>query len=133
MSVKNSRGLRACLYCANLYPYEKHRRFWECGITKAIISNPNTHSCNKWVLVGTKWCPKNPDSESSKINPDYYQHEGAPETIDVIKAWTAELEGIEAVCTANIIKYISRWKSKNGAEDLRKLVWYAERLIEEVE
>ena len=31
---------------------------------------------------------------------------------------------------ANVIKYISRWKNKNGVEDLNKAKWYIERLIE---
>jgi hypothetical protein len=30
----------------------------------------------------------------------------------------------------NVIKYISRWRNKNGLEDLNKAKWYIERLIE---
>jgi hypothetical protein len=30
----------------------------------------------------------------------------------------------------NIVKYISRWKNKNGLEDLNKAKWYVERLIQ---
>ena len=30
----------------------------------------------------------------------------------------------------NVIKYISRWRNKNGLEDLNKAKWYVERLIE---
>lgn len=62
-------------------------------------------------------------------HPRHYIH-GGIETIDVIKAWTEELTGFEAVLTGNVIKYISRWKSKNGVEDLKKAAWYLERLIE---
>lgn len=29
----------------------------------------------------------------------------------------------------NVIKYVSRWRNKNGIEDLRKAMWYIERLI----
>ena len=32
-------------------------------------------------------------------------------------------------CEGNVIKYISRWKSKNGIEDLKKVIHYAEILI----
>lgn len=32
----------------------------------------------------------------------------------------------------NIIKYVSRYKFKNGLEDLNKAKWYLERLIEEM-
>jgi len=58
---------------------------------------------------------------------------GKVECIDAIEAATTGLEGIEAVCTGNVIKYLWRWKRKNGVEDLRKARWYLERLIEEVE
>jgi hypothetical protein len=30
----------------------------------------------------------------------------------------------------NIVKYISRWRSKNGLEDLKKAKFYIDRLIE---
>jgi hypothetical protein len=33
----------------------------------------------------------------------------------------------------NIIKYVSRWKQKNGLNDLRKAEWYIRRLIESEE
>ena len=54
------------------------------------------------------------------------------ETIDVIEAYTDGLEGIEAVCTANVLKYICRWSKKNGLEDLKKASWYLNRLIEHI-
>ena len=31
----------------------------------------------------------------------------------------------------NIIKYVSRYKTKNGIEDLEKAQWYLKQLIEE--
>ena len=31
---------------------------------------------------------------------------------------------------ANVVKYITRYKAKNGLEDLQKAKWYLERLIE---
>ena len=64
-------------------------------------------------------------------HPSHYT-QGAIECIDAIKEATKELLGIEAVCTANIIKYVWRWKFKNGVEDLRKARWYLDRLIDEV-
>lgn len=33
-------------------------------------------------------------------------------------------------CQGNIIKYASRYKNKNGAQDLKKVIHYAELLIE---
>tara|TARA_R110000868_G_scaffold300513_1_gene560947 strand:+ start:166 stop:393 length:228 start_codon:yes stop_codon:yes gene_type:complete len=57
---------------------------------------------------------------------------GAVECIDAIAAATTGLSGIEAVCTANIIKYTWRWKHKSGLTDLEKARWYLEKLIIEV-
>lgn len=36
-------------------------------------------------------------------------------------------------CEGNVIKYISRWKAKNGIEDLKKARWYIDFLIESIE
>lgn len=62
-------------------------------------------------------------------HPPHYQTKNGLETIDVIEAFTDGLEGIEAVCTANVIKYICRWKKKNGLQDLEKCRWYLDKLI----
>lgn len=66
-------------------------------------------------------------------HPPHYQSDTGLEVIDVIKAFTSDLTGIEATDTGNIIKYICRWKHKNGVEDLKKAKWYLEHLIKEVE
>jgi hypothetical protein len=73
-------------------------------------------------------------SKAVKDNVNHPSHytQGAIECIDAIKEATKGLLGIEAVCTANIIKYVWRWKFKNGVEDLRKARWYLDRLIDEV-
>lgn len=70
---------------------------------------------------------------SSTVNhPNHYQSETGLEVIDVIDAFTDGLDGVEAFDTGNIIKYICRWKKKNGIEDLEKAKWYLENLIKEV-
>lgn len=62
-------------------------------------------------------------------HPEHYTA-GKVECIDALEAATSGLTGIEAVCTANAIKYLWRWKLKNGAEDLNKAKWYIDRLIQ---
>jgi len=46
------------------------------------------------------------------------------------------IEYIEAnnlsFCEGNVVKYITRWKYKNGLEDLEKAKWYLERIIKNV-
>ena len=69
-----------------------------------------------------------------KVNhPDHYKAETGMEVIDVIEAFTFDLKGIEATDTGNILKYICRWKKKNGLEDLKKAEWYLKHLIDHVE
>lgn len=64
-------------------------------------------------------------------NPDHYKS-GGMEAIDVIRAFTEDLRGMEAVDTGNVLKYMLRWKKKNGLEDLKKARWYLNDLIGEV-
>lgn len=64
----------------------------------------------------------------------YISANGTMEVIDVIEAFTSDLQGIEAFCTANAIKYILRWPYKeNAIQDLEKAKWYIDRLIKELE
>lgn len=60
-------------------------------------------------------------------HPPHYA--GKIECIEAIEAAVADLSGPEAVSTGNAIKYLWRWKRKNGIEDLRKAKWYVDRLI----
>lgn len=65
-------------------------------------------------------------------HPDHYKS-GKYEVIDIIDEFTKGLEGTEAVCTANAIKYILRWKKKNGIQDVKKAIWYLTHLVEQLE
>ena len=65
-------------------------------------------------------------------HPAHYIKNGI-EAIDVIDAFTAELKGFKATRTANIIKYILRWPSKEGLQDLKKARWYLNDLIAKLE
>jgi hypothetical protein len=59
------------------------------------------------------------------ISPNYYK-EGIQVT-DFILSYNMEW------CEGNIIKYVTRYKAKNGLEDLKKAKWYLEKLIEKLE
>lgn len=74
------------------------------------------------------------DKDYTIVNhPPHYISETGIETIDVIDAFTFDLKGYEAVYTANVLKYICRWKKKNGLQDLKKAMWYLQRLINHIE
>ncbi len=61
--------------------------------------------------------------DEDKINPSYYKK--GIETTDYIVSHNMNyVEG-------NIIKYVTRYKEKNGLQDLLKAEWYLNRLIKE--
>ena len=63
-------------------------------------------------------------------NPPHYNKAGI-ETIEAIKAMTDT--GFEYYLQGNIMKYLWRYRYKNGAEDLKKAQWYLNELIDVVE
>lgn len=70
---------------------------------------------------------------TDNVNHPKHYTQGVVECIDALAASTINLKGLDAVCTANAIKYLWRWKGKNGVEDLKKARWYIDRLIKHYE
>lgn len=70
---------------------------------------------------------------TDNVNHPSHYTQGGVECIDAITAATVNKTGIEAVCTANVIKYLWRYEAKNGLEDVKKAQWYINRLIAELE
>lgn len=64
-------------------------------------------------------------------HPSHYTH-GKIETIDKIED-VLGLEGFQAYCVGNAIKYLDRYKLKNGFEDIKKAKRYLEFYIEKTE
>jgi len=62
------------------------------------------------------------------INPSHYR-QGSVECIDALDAATVNKKGLDAICTANIIKYLWRCEEKGGLEDLKKAQWYLSKMI----
>ena len=73
------------------------------------------------------------ESNVDMVNHPSHYTQGGIECIDALKAATISKTGIEAVCTANAIKYLWRYEEKNGIEDVKKARWYIDRLIRELE
>lgn len=113
----------------------------------------NGHGGNSWLWSGKKGYCWNvtyerlekideTDAEEAKaekmntdkemVNHPSHYTSGKVECIDAIESATGDLTGIEAVCTANVIKYVWRWKFKNGVEDLEKASWYLNKLIDQI-
>jgi Protein of unknwon function (DUF3310) len=77
-------------------------------------------------------CPSRVLHVPDPVNHPPYYTSGKVECIDALEAATQDLRGIQAVCTANAIKYLWRWKAKNGRQDLQKARWYIDKLIKEL-
>lgn len=65
-------------------------------------------------------------------HPSHYT-QGRVEVIDVIEDATKGAGGFEGYCLGNVVKYVMRYRGKNGVEDLRKARWYLNRLIDLLE
>ena len=83
------------------------------------IKSLNYKKIPYWELIGMTQ-----DNKEDNINNPAHYTQGI-ECIDYITSHKMNfLEG-------NVVKYITRYKDKNGVEDLKKCKWYLEKLIEE--
>lgn len=63
-------------------------------------------------------------NESDPVNhPNHYEMVGPFESFDIIVE-SLGIDGARQFCQGNIIKYQTRYKEKNGEEDLKKRHWY---------
>lgn len=69
--------------------------------------------------------------KENEVRPSHYQ--GNIECIEAIKEVIKNLDGKEGFYIGNTIKYLWRWKEKNGVEDLKKAATYLEWLINDIE
>ena len=74
-----------------------------------------------------------PENKPDMVSHPQHYTQGGIECIDALKAATVGKRGIEAVCVANVIKYLWRYEEKNGIEDIRKAKFYIERLLKELD
>ena len=93
---------------------------WYKELNPAACENAEGGCCNK-------------EHNADMVNHPSHYTQGGIECIDALKAATVSKTGIEAVCTANAIKYLWRYEEKNGIEDVKKARWYIDRLIRELE
>lgn len=88
-----------------------------------------------WELIGHRESVTDAASVATNdmVNHPSHYTQGGIECIDAITAATVGKTGIEAVCVANVVKYLWRYEEKNGLEDVKKARWYLEHLINELE
>jgi uncharacterized protein (UPF0147 family) len=66
-----------------------------------------------------------------KVNHPKHYNTGKFEVIDIIESIISSmnLTPFEGFCIGCAVKYIGRWKNKGGIEDLKKAVWYLDRIV----
>ncbi len=71
---------------------------------------------------------KTTKTKSDPVNSPTHYQTGLVETIDSIKNILGH-DKFQAYCTGNVIKYLSRYREKNGLEDLKKAETYISFII----
>lgn len=110
-----------------------HRTYCPLSDGRYLYLDPKTgkfqlHSPSLRDLCADVKTPELAQSDDNVNNPDHYKS-GGVETIDFIRAKLGE-EGFEAYCVGNVIKYCTRYKLKNGKEDLAKARKYLDFILE---
>lgn len=72
----------------------------------------------------------NPGEKDMVNHPNHYT--GKIEVIDYIKDKLTP-QGFTEYCGGNVLKYVSRWRKKDGVQDLKKAKVYLEWMIESAE
>ena len=113
-----------CLNCGAILFKEGKKVFFEgkmfCDIN-CLNEWLNTQQLKGGMTMGNK---------NDMVNHPTHYNTGRVEVIDIIEDATKGLEGIQAVCLGNVLKYTLRFQHKNGLEDLKKAQWYLNKLIE---
>lgn len=71
-------------------------------------------------------------TNNDPVNQPVHYTQGDIECIDAMKAQSTP-EEFNGFLKLQSVKYLWRYRHKNGLEDLKKARWYLERLIAEVE
>ena len=67
-------------------------------------------------------------STDPAVNPSHYKTKNGVEAIELIEAFTEDLPGYEAYLAGTAMKYLCRYKKKNGLQDILKAAWYVDEL-----
>ena len=71
--------------------------------------------------------------QNDMVNHPSHYTQGGIECIDALDAAVTRCPPDEAICVANVIKYVWRYMDKTPVESLKKARWYLDRLIGKVE
>lgn len=101
------------------------------GFTRYEMIDSTPENENNVFLFGDEFEvieEESPQQNDAVNHPSHYT-QGRFEVIDIIEDAVQGADPFEAVCLANVIKYTTRYRHKNGVEDLKKAQWYLAKLI----
>lgn len=93
--------------------------------------NDNIIECNNYEVEGLENGCISLGEFDVVLKPQHYADKQI-EVIDYMED-TLSKEGYEGFCTGNVLKYVSRYRHKNGVEDLKKARFYLNKAIESLE
>lgn len=123
---------------------EKQAKEYDCGDGKFPLvghiytgdtlfgtsSESSVKSWACWARTEDQWEEVFGDKISTDpVNPQHYKN-GGVECIEAIKSAVVGKDGFAGYLVGNLIKYVWRYESKGGVEDLEKGSWYLNKLIE---
>ena len=93
------------------------------------------HNVSAQTGIESVFAPKAETAvKDDPVNHPTHYTRGGIECIDAIEAaLSSQTDPVAAFLTGQSLKYLWRWPSKNGLEDLRKARWYLDRLIKRME
>ena len=90
----------------------------------------NMYASEQYFLPTLQGHKREEKEEDLVNNPTHYNRHGI-ECIQAIRAALSD-EQFRGACKANVIKYIWRENYKNQDEDLKKALWYLNKLVSEL-
>lgn len=135
-----------CDYCLRVcqMPIEQYKSYSEDEILNAKYRSercvtildqkkrgrPAKIKVDKYENLPKEVIKANPVILHEMVNRPLHYTSSKIECIDAIMSAVEGLDPQEAVHVANVMKYVWRFKRKNGKQDLEKAEWYLHRLIE---
>ena len=116
------------------YVYPPHE-FYETTLGSPFVADGYYEVVGEVVCEDAEGTVEDAGDIVAGDNVDSPQHytAGDVEVIDIIRQAVDGATGFEAVCLANCVKYLMRYRHKNGVEDLFKAEKYLQWLIAELE
>ena len=104
----------------------RDRNCYTCQHFRVNTEDRPCHNCDEFY---SKWKSIKVLAENDTVEKPNHYTAGKYETIDII---ADQVEDYKSYLHGNCIKYLSRYRFKNGVEDLKKCKKYLEWLIVEV-